>query len=48
MNWCQGDDFLSISAQTGTIKLAMAGTYVGLVAPIVGLLILYGYNMMSP
>ena len=25
--WCQGDGFLSVGAQTGAIKLEMAGTY---------------------
>ena len=24
--WCQGDGFSSVGAQTGAIKLAMAGT----------------------
>ena len=28
---CQGDGFSSMGVQTGTIKLAMEGTYVGLV-----------------
>ena len=26
VNWWQGDGFLSVGSQTGTIKLAMAGT----------------------
>ena len=26
VNWCQGDDFSSVGAQTGAIKLAVAGT----------------------
>ena len=26
VNWCYGDGFLSVGTQTGTIKLAMAGT----------------------
>ena len=49
MNWCQEDGFSSMGSlgtQTGAIKLAM-----GLVAPIssiVGLLILYGLNVLSP
>ena len=46
VNWCQGNGFLSVGAQMGAIKLAMAGTYLGLVvliSSIVGLLILYGF-----
>ena len=41
---CQGDGFSSMGVQTGTIKLAMEGTYVGLVelvSSIVRLRILY-------
>ena len=44
VNRCQGDGFLSVGAQRGAIKLAMAGQYLGLVAPsssIVWLLIPY-------
>ena len=44
MNWCQGGGFSSVGTQMGAIKIAVAGTYVGLVAlisSIVGLLILY-------
>ena len=38
------------SCTTGAIKLAMAGTYVGMVAPIssiLGLLILYSKNVVG-
>ena len=44
VNRCQGDGFSSVGAQTGDIKLAMAGSYLGLVVPIssiVELLILH-------
>ena len=44
VNGCQGGGFSSTGPQTGAIKLAMAGIYLGLVVPIssiVGLLILY-------
>ena len=34
------DGFSSVGTQTGAIKLAMAGTYVGLVAPI--------YSIVAP
>ena len=44
MNGCQWDGFSNVSTRIGAIKLAMAGSYSGLVAlisSIVGLLILY-------
>ena len=49
VNWCQGDGFSSMGTQTGIIELAMAGTKsVVLISSIVGLLILYGLNMLGP
>ena len=41
VNRCQGDSFSNVGTRTGAIKLAMAGTYIGLIRSIfsfVGLL----------